>query len=65
MRRKEEIKTLCRELENAPLLKTKRVIAIDLIALLEHINNCPPDNIARLNSIILNQHQYFLDVIEE
>lgn len=62
--KRDEIERLCRELTAAPIHKEKKIIAIDMLELLDHINNHPPDNIARLNSIILNQRQYDVNIIE-
>lgn len=63
MNRKAEIEYLCKALVKEP--EVKRIVAIDMIKLLEHINNAPPDNLSRLNSIILNQRQYEITVIDE
>ena len=63
MRRDTEIEYLCKALVKEP--EVKRIVAIDMIKLLEHINNAPPDNLSGLNSIILNQRQYEIAVIDE
>ena len=60
---KRVIEDLYREFTKEPPRKVRRIIAIDMIELLEYINNAPPDSIARLNSIILHQPQY--DVVVE
>ena len=63
VRRDAEIEYLCKALVKEP--EVKRIVAIDMIKLLEHINNAPPDNLSRLNSIILSQRQYEIAVINE
>ena len=59
-----EIEELCRQLTATPTHKEKKIIAIDMLELLEHINNHPPEDLAQLNSIILNQRQYDLVIVE-
>lgn len=47
-----------------PLIKQKQIKAIDVMELLKHINKTPPESISQVNSIILNQQQYDVTIME-
>lgn len=59
-RKKESESVFERILQEPPIINTKKIVAIDLLALMEDINNRPPDNLAQLNDILLKQPRYDL-----
>lgn len=56
--------TMIDSFSGTPLIKSKQIKAVDVMVLLEHINRTPPESIAQLNSIILNQRQYDIAIME-
>jgi hypothetical protein len=52
------------DIEDAPVLTTKPIRVIDVMELLKAINRVNPKDLADVNTIILNQQQYEMTIIE-
>ena len=51
-------------IENAPIMEAKPIRVVDVMELLKAINRAIPKDIADVNTIILNQQQYEMTIIE-
>lgn len=59
---KKRLEDWCDDILTFPTPPKRKIIAIDMLNLLEFINSHPPENITQLNSIILNQQRFELEI---
>lgn len=59
---KKKLEDWCDDILKIPTPPKRKIIAIDMLELLEFININPPENVPQLNSIILNQERFELEI---